>query len=69
MTPTYFIRRRANRRPVIAGTPEQVKAQLETMAARFEADELVIVTITHDFQARCRSYELLAQVWGLSSVR
>jgi luciferase family oxidoreductase group 1 len=56
---------RANQRPVIAGAPEQVKAQLQAMAARFDADELVIVTITHDFQARCRSYELLAAVWGL----
>lgn len=58
---------RANRRPAIAGAPEQVRAQLLEMAERFEADELVVVTITHDFAARCRSYELLAQVWGLAA--
>ncbi len=55
----------ANRRPVIAGAPEQVAAQLAAMAEQFGADELVVVTITHDFKARCRSYELLAQAWGL----
>lgn len=57
----------SSQRPVIAGTPEQVKEQLEAMAERFDADELVVVTITYDFQARCRSYELLAQAWGLAA--
>lgn len=56
-----------NRKAVIAGAPEQVKARLEAMAERFDADELVIVSITHDFRARCRSYELLADVWGLQA--
>lgn len=56
---------RAHSRPVIAGTPEQVVAQLENTAERFGADELMVVTITWDFAARCRSYELLAQAWGL----
>jgi hypothetical protein len=28
-------------------------------------DELVVVTITHDFKARVRSYELLADAFGL----
>jgi luciferase family oxidoreductase group 1 len=58
---------RANHRPVIAGAPEQVKAQLLAMAERFDADELVVVTITHVFAARCRSYELLAQAWGMAA--
>jgi len=56
---------RNTRKAVIAGAPEQVKAQLAAMAERFDADELVVVSITYDFQARCRSYELLAEAWGL----
>jgi hypothetical protein len=30
-------------------------------------DELVVVTITHDFKARLRSYELLADAFGLTT--
>jgi hypothetical protein len=28
-------------------------------------DEVVVVTIAHEFKARLRSYELLAEVFGL----
>jgi len=31
-------------------------------------DELAIVTITHEFKARLRSYQLLAEVFGLRPV-
>lgn len=55
----------ANRERSIVGTPAQVKAQLEALATRFGVAEVVIVTISHDFAARLRSYELLAQVFGL----
>jgi hypothetical protein len=36
------------------------------MAADYRADELIVVTITHDFKARLRSYELLADAFGLT---
>ncbi|MBI2204274.1 MAG: LLM class flavin-dependent oxidoreductase [Candidatus Rokubacteria bacterium] len=49
----------------IAGAPEQVREQLTAFAAEHAADELVIVTITHDPKARLRSYELIAEVCGL----
>lgn len=49
----------------IAGSPARCRAHLEQLAARYDADELVIVTITYDFAARLRSYELLAEVFGL----
>jgi len=58
------ILRHAHRRTV-AGAPEQVRERLEALAAEYEADELIIVTITHDPKARRRSYELLAKVFGL----
>jgi len=58
------ILRHAQRRTV-AGAPEQVRERLEALAAEYEADELIIVSITHDPKARRRSYELLAKVFGL----
>jgi luciferase family oxidoreductase group 1 len=48
-----------------AGTPERVRARLAAMAEEYGVEELVIVTITHDFKARVRSYELLAEAFGL----
>lgn len=47
------------------GTPEQVKAQLEGLQTMFGVDEIMTVTITYDFEARKRSYALLAEVMGL----
>jgi luciferase family oxidoreductase group 1 len=58
------ISRQAQQRTV-AGSPEQVRARLEALAADYEADELIVVTITHDPKARRRSYELLAKAFGL----
>jgi luciferase family oxidoreductase group 1 len=49
----------------VAGTPDVVRAELEAMARAYRVDELVVVTITHDFKARVRSYELLAEAFGL----
>ncbi len=53
------------RRRTIAGAPEQVRARLAELASECGVEELVIVTITHDFKARLRSYQLLAEVFGL----
>jgi alkanesulfonate monooxygenase SsuD/methylene tetrahydromethanopterin reductase-like flavin-dependent oxidoreductase (luciferase family) len=43
-----------------------VRARLLALAAEYGVDELVVVTITHDPKARLRSYELLAEAFGLS---
>ncbi len=53
-------------RRITAGTPEQVRAGLETIAHQYGADELIVVTITYDHAARRRSYELLAEAFGLA---
>ena len=54
-----------NRARSIFGTGSQVKARLEAIAAEYGVDELMIVTITHDPGVRLRSYELLAEAFGL----
>ncbi|MGO1182251.1 MAG: LLM class flavin-dependent oxidoreductase [Micrococcaceae bacterium] len=46
------------------GTPEQVARQLAVLREATGADELLLSTITHDPQARIRSYELLAEAWA-----
>ena len=57
----------ANRPRTIAGAPEQIHARLLAFAEEHGVEELVIVTITHDPKARRRSYELLAEVFGLEA--
>jgi luciferase family oxidoreductase group 1 len=49
-----------NRRAVI-GSPETVARGLEEVAAAYRAEEVMVVTITHDHAARRRSYELIAE--------
>jgi luciferase family oxidoreductase group 1 len=51
----------AKRRRAIIGTPSAVRDQLSNLAAEYSADEIMVVTITYDHQARRRSYELLAE--------
>ena len=53
------------RRRTVSGTPDVVKRRLEALAEGYGVDELIIVTITHDFKKRLRSYELLAEAFGL----
>jgi luciferase family oxidoreductase group 1 len=52
------------RRGVI-GAPGTVRAGLEEIAESYGADELMVVTITFDHGARRRSYELIAEAFGL----
>ena len=48
-------------RRAIIGSPEKVRADIETLADEYQADEVIVVTITFDHQVRRRSYELLAE--------
>jgi luciferase family oxidoreductase group 1 len=52
-------------RRAIVGAPDKVRAQVEELAAAYGADEVIVVTITHDHAARRRSYELLADAFDL----
>lgn len=46
---------------IIIGNPEEVKEQMLVLNARYEADEMMIVTIMHDEEAKFKSYELVAE--------
>jgi len=49
----------------IIGPPERVRAGLEQVADEYAAEEVLVLTITHDHAARRRSYELIAEAFGL----
>ena len=49
--------------PLIRGEPDHVRKELEALAARTGADELMITTVVHGVDERLRSYELLADAW------
>mgnify|MGYP006138339241 CR=1 FL=1 len=42
-----------------------LRDELHRIAARYGVDELMIVTVTHDREARVRSYELIAEAMEL----
>jgi luciferase family oxidoreductase group 1 len=54
------------RRRAVTGTPATVRQKLEALASEYGAQEVMVVTITYDHAARRRSYELLADAFGLS---
>jgi alkanesulfonate monooxygenase SsuD/methylene tetrahydromethanopterin reductase-like flavin-dependent oxidoreductase (luciferase family) len=45
----------------LVGSAKTVAQKLKDLAAKFELDELVIITWTFDPEAQAHSYELLAQ--------
>jgi alkanesulfonate monooxygenase SsuD/methylene tetrahydromethanopterin reductase-like flavin-dependent oxidoreductase (luciferase family) len=53
------------RRRWLVGSPATVAPGIEALAHEYGADEIMIVTITHDHAARRRSYELLAEAFSL----
>ncbi len=51
------------RRRTIIGSPSTVREGIEKVAREYEADEVMIVTITFDHAVRRRSYELIANAF------
>jgi luciferase family oxidoreductase group 1 len=50
---------------VLVGDPDRVRAGLHRLAAHYQPDEIMIVTVTWSREARVRSYELVAEAMGL----
>jgi luciferase family oxidoreductase group 1 len=61
-----LVTREKLRRKAFVGTSEQVAEGLKELARSLELDELVVVTWTYDPAPRHRSYELLAQAFGIA---
>jgi luciferase family oxidoreductase group 1 len=68
-TAVAFLKREGDavspRRRAIIGTPDTVRSGIEAVAAEYGAEEVIVVTITWDHEARRRSYELIATEFGL----
>ncbi|TZF86116.1 LLM class flavin-dependent oxidoreductase (plasmid) [Pedobacter sp. BS3] len=54
-----------NRKRTITGNPGEVKSKLLQLAKDYQTTEIMTVTITEHFEDRLRSYELLADMFGL----
>ena len=54
------------RHRAIVGSPSKVRAGIEEVAKEYGADEVMIVTITYEHEARKRSYELIAREFGVT---
>jgi luciferase family oxidoreductase group 1 len=52
-------------RRLVVGSPAAVRAEIEAVAEEYGVREVMVVTITHDHRARCRSYELLAEAFAV----
>ncbi len=50
---------------MIVGSPARVAGRLVDLADQYGVDEVIVVTITHDHEARRASYALLAAEFGL----
>ncbi len=58
---------RARRSRQIIGSPGEVKRDIEELVHESGADEVVILTITPSFADRVRSYELIAEAFGIGA--
>lgn len=53
-----------SRRRAVVGVPPLVRERLASIAAEHGADELMIITITPEYESRIVSYELLAEAFA-----
>lgn len=51
----------------VVGAPEQVRDELSRMAESLKIEEIMIIAVLHDYAARQRSYQLLAEAFQIPS--
>lgn len=52
----------------IVGTPEQVRNQIQAISERYQTKDILIASPIHNYAARIRSYELIAQAFHLQTI-
>jgi alkanesulfonate monooxygenase SsuD/methylene tetrahydromethanopterin reductase-like flavin-dependent oxidoreductase (luciferase family) len=60
---TYIRQQRAR---AVIGDPREVRERLLQLRGEFEADELMLLTITGDYESRLHSYELIGREFDLA---
>ncbi|WP_442602272.1 LLM class flavin-dependent oxidoreductase [Paenibacillus sp. KN14-4R] len=63
-TPVDRMRIEENRKRMIVGNPEQVKARILELSEAYQTNEIMIVTITHDIEHKLQSYRLIAKAFS-----
>jgi luciferase family oxidoreductase group 1 len=58
----------SQRERAVIGGPEKCRREIEELARRYGADEVMVLTIAGDYASRMRSYELLAGEFGLGAM-
>lgn len=56
-----------NRNRMVVGTPDVVKEKITQLAEMFQVNEVIVATFTELQEDRLRSYELLAELFGLGT--
>jgi alkanesulfonate monooxygenase SsuD/methylene tetrahydromethanopterin reductase-like flavin-dependent oxidoreductase (luciferase family) len=54
-----------NRGRIVSGTPDQVMEQLIYISSEMDIDEIMVTTMSHSQKDRIRSFELIAEAFGL----
>jgi luciferase family oxidoreductase group 1 len=49
-----------NRKRMVVGNPKKVKERLLELSEQYETDEIMLVTITYDFEDKLKSFKLVA---------
>ncbi|MEZ5759059.1 MAG: hypothetical protein R3D86_12635 [Emcibacteraceae bacterium] len=49
----------------VIGSPAECAEKIKGLADYWHTDEFAILTVTHDFESRLKSYRLLAEEVGL----
>jgi luciferase family oxidoreductase group 1 len=52
----------------IVGSPETVRARIMPLIEQTQADELMVLTMVHDHEARIHSYDLLAEMFEVEAI-
>ncbi|WP_180529215.1 hypothetical protein [Staphylococcus haemolyticus] len=50
-----------NRSRMIVGTPQSAKRQIEALAEKYAAKEVMLVMITYDYDDKLEAYRLIAK--------
>jgi len=59
-SPFELARIQENRKRMIVGNPKKIKQKLEELSELYQTDEIMLVSITYDFQDKLKSYALIA---------
>jgi len=59
-SPFELKRIQENRKRMIVGNPNKIKQKLEELSELYQTDEIMLVSITYDFQDKLKSYALIA---------